>query len=359
MEDLSRNNDFDAEITVPEIDNVKQKKTDIKRLSLKLGLSIIIMFAMRIAASFFISLFLNNSDADMSLEMKYFVQALISLIFVYIIPIISTVLLLKKERTNDEIKLFSGTQYFGRAMSTLPTIYGIPFILNIIMMVIINLIGKSDMMDSFNTVNDLSPNSFGAALILFVELTVIAPIFEEIWFRGIIFRKLYPYGSGFGIIISGIIFGLAHGNFQQFFYTTALGICLAYITYATKSIVAPIVIHAFFNAIAGGLILFASSDTVGDYLMNEFSSKPEKPLEIIFIFYAISIIIFAIIGAATFFAKLSKAKRYRTPSIFPEISLGRKIGIFFSRVTVILGIILALDIFTYNFILKGVSKLIG
>ena len=115
----------------------------------------------------------------------------------------------------------------------------------------------------------------------------------------------------------------------------------------------------FFNAIAGGLILFASSDTVGDYLMNEFSSKPEKPLEIIFIFYAISIIIFAIIGAATFFAKLSKAKRYRTPSIFPEISLGRKIGIFFSRVTVILGIILALDIFTYNFILKGISKLIG
>lgn len=339
---------------------IAQKKKNLKTISLKLGFCLIIMFAMRIVTQIVNSLLYKYVYANMSVEGAYALSALISLIFIYLIPIAFVYFILKKEETTAEIGTFKGTKYFSRSISTFPALYGVPFILNILMMIIIHIfIGDNDLMESFNTVNDLAPANFNASLILFVELVVIAPIFEEIWFRGIILRKLYPYGSGFAIFTSGILFGLAHGNFQQFFYTTALGICLGYIAYATKSIVAPIIIHACFNSITGGLILFASTQTVGDFMNNLGIVPPDNPLEIIYIFYIVGIMILAFVGVGMMIAKLSKAKRYRTPPIFKEISLRRKFGIFFSRITVILGIVFAVDIFTVNFILKNIVKLIG
>lgn len=352
--------EIDVETSQDSTNLIAQKKKNLKRISLKLGLSVIVMFAMRIVAQIVNNLLYNHVYANMSIEGSYTLSAFVSLIFIYLIPIAFVYFILKNEETTTEIGAFKGTKYFSRSMSTFPALYGVPFILNILMMIIIHIfIGDNDLMESFNTVNDLAPANFNASLILFVELVVIAPIFEEIWFRGIILRKLYPYGSGFAIFTSGLLFGLAHGNFQQFFYTTALGICLGYIAYATKSIVAPIIIHACFNSIAGGLILFASTETVGDFMQNLGIISPEKPLEVIYIFYIIGIMILAFVGVGMMIAKLCKAKRYRTPPIFKEISLGRKFGIFFSRITVILGIIFAIDVFTVNFILTNIIKLIA
>lgn len=352
---------IENEVEYPQesVDFVAQNKNRLKTLSLKLGLGVIVMFIMRILAQVINNQLYKSVYSEMSIEGAYALSAFISLIFIYLIPIGFVYFILKNEQTTSEIGCFKGTKYFSRSMSTFPALYGIPFTLNILMMIIIHIfIGDNDMMDSFNTVNDLTPASFNASLILFVELVVIAPIFEEIWFRGIILRKLYPYGSGFAIFTSGILFGLAHGNFQQFFYTTALGICLGYIAYATKSIVAPIIIHALFNSISGGLILFASTETVGDFMNNLGVVSPEKPLEVIYIFYIIGILLLAIIGVGMMVAKLTKANRYRTPTIFKEISLLKKFGILFSRVTVILGITLAVDVFTKNYLLKGILKII-
>ena len=46
---------------------------------------------------------------------------------------------------------------------------------------------------------------------------IMAPVVEELFFRKLVMDRLLGYGQKTAIIISGIMFGMAHGNFSQFF----------------------------------------------------------------------------------------------------------------------------------------------
>ena len=62
-----------------------------------------------------------------------------------------------------------------------------------------------------------------------IFVAIIVPILEELLFRKVICKHLLPLGEGWAIILSGVIFGLAHGNFYQFFYAFLLGVFFAFI----------------------------------------------------------------------------------------------------------------------------------
>ena len=89
----------------------------------------------------------------------------------------------------------------------------------------------------------------GNLVIEIVGIVVITPIVEEIFFRGIgyrLIRKRCPVPVA--VILSSLLFGLAHGNLLSFVYTTVLGAILAVCFEAHGSIFVPILIHASFNA---------------------------------------------------------------------------------------------------------------
>ena len=84
-------------------------------------------------------------------------------------------------------------------------------------------------------------------LMLFMSF-VCAPFFEEIVFRGAIYRGFRNSGRVAGpIIMTALLFGLYHGNPTQFFYTGFLGIFLALIAEATGSLWMPMLVHFLFN----------------------------------------------------------------------------------------------------------------
>ena len=59
---------------------------------------------------------------------------------------------------------------------------------------------------------------FGDNALLFLFLAVIcAPIVEEMLFRKVLIDRIRKYGNGIAVLISGIMFGLFHGNFTQVF----------------------------------------------------------------------------------------------------------------------------------------------
>ena len=58
---------------------------------------------------------------------------------------------------------------------------------------------------------------------------IVAPIIEELIYRGAVLRSLEKYGKRFSILVSGILFGLMHGNFYQIFMATCFGIILGYL----------------------------------------------------------------------------------------------------------------------------------
>ena len=67
------------------------------------------------------------------------------------------------------------------------------------------------------------------SLSMFLYVSLAAPVFEEILFRGLILRALQPYGKKFAIFTSAYLFGMFHGNIVQSSYAFAVGLVLGYV----------------------------------------------------------------------------------------------------------------------------------
>lgn len=92
-----------------------------------------------------------------------------------------------------------------------------------------------------------------------IALLVVAPIAEELIFRGFIFRG---FRNSFGIltaaIISSLIFGVVHGQLNVAIDTFCLGLMLCYLYQKTDSIWPSIALHSLKNSIAFALIFFVN-----------------------------------------------------------------------------------------------------
>lgn len=91
----------------------------------------------------------------------------------------------------------------------------------------------------------------------FIMICILAPIFEEILFRGIILKGMLNKNINptYAIIISGFIFGAAHLNPWQFIGAGLLGSIFGFIYYRTKSLVLPIILHALNNILSYTFII--------------------------------------------------------------------------------------------------------
>jgi len=85
-----------------------------------------------------------------------------------------------------------------------------------------------------------------------VSMIIIAPIIEEIVFRGIIFNHLKRnYSILSAIIVQAMIFAVAHGNISQGLSAFLLGIILVLAYMCYNSIFASIILHIIFNLLGG------------------------------------------------------------------------------------------------------------
>ena len=80
-----------------------------------------------------------------------------------------------------------------------------------------------------------------------IYTSIIAPITEELLFRGMLLRVLSKGNQRFAIFASAFFFGLAHGNIPQFMLAFLIGIFLAHITMKHGSIIPSIIVHMFIN----------------------------------------------------------------------------------------------------------------
>lgn len=88
----------------------------------------------------------------------------------------------------------------------------------------------------------------GGFIITLIGTVLAAPVVEEIIFRGLILDRLkkgIPVTAA--IIISSLLFGLAHGQIVWICYTTVFGVVLAYLYHKTGSIGATITAHLTYN----------------------------------------------------------------------------------------------------------------
>ena len=75
----------------------------------------------------------------------------------------------------------------------------------------------------------------------------LAPVFEELVFRKFLVNRTLQYGQGVAILTSALMFGLFHGNLNQFAYAFVLGAFFAFIYIKTGKIHITMGLHAVIN----------------------------------------------------------------------------------------------------------------
>jgi len=112
-------------------------------------------------------------------------------------------------------------------------------------------------------ITKLTGASHGPSYAAVILLTAVgAPIVEEIFFRGVLFRGLFnvlPSGatslgavvSGLGaMVLDGVLFGLAHGELAQFAGLAFFGAFLSYLFLRTGRLGMSMAAHIAFNSVA-------------------------------------------------------------------------------------------------------------
>lgn len=91
---------------------------------------------------------------------------------------------------------------------------------------------------------------FLAALFL---MAVVPCILEETVYRGVFYNEYSKINPWHAAMLSGLLFGLMHGNINQFCYAAVMGIVFALLIEATGSILSTMLIHFWINA--GSVVL--------------------------------------------------------------------------------------------------------
>jgi membrane protease YdiL (CAAX protease family) len=111
---------------------------------------------------------------------------------------------------------------------------------------------QQDIVEIFKTLHDSS-----TVAIFAVFAIVFAPFAEETLFRVLFFNLgLRYWGFWGGAVLSGVLFGMAHGDLYALIPLTLGGMVLCGVYYRTRNAWAPMVSHALFNALSIAALLF-------------------------------------------------------------------------------------------------------
>lgn len=177
----------------------------------------------------------------------------VTMIPLYVIGYPVTFLIMKKEdaKTIEKHKMGAGSLLLAFMMA-----YGLMIVGNIIGLVLTAVIGYIKGEPVSNAL--LSIATEGNVWIIAIYTVFLAPVFEEILFRKLICGWVVQYGQRTAILVSGLMFGLFHMNFNQFFYAAFLGGFFAFIYVKTGNLKYTIGLHMavnFIGSVVGGLLL--------------------------------------------------------------------------------------------------------
>lgn len=90
----------------------------------------------------------------------------------------------------------------------------------------------------------------GAFFAFFISVAVVAPIVEELTYRGLGFFLLSPYGTLTAIIATGVLFGTAHGLLVALPVLVVFGLAVGWVRAKTESVYPSMILHGIFNGVA-------------------------------------------------------------------------------------------------------------
>lgn len=96
---------------------------------------------------------------------------------------------------------------------------------------------------------------------LMIYAIVIAPLLEELVFRGYVFRNLEKYNLKLAAVVSAFLFGIYHMNVVQIPFAFLMGLLLAYIAY-NYGFKWAVLFHMFNNGVIGELVQLLNNNWI-------------------------------------------------------------------------------------------------
>lgn len=191
----------------------------------------------------------GKSTAELQEELNSLINRyslhLTALTNVVLIPIYILLLMGDEKKRRN----FLGIRYTTPGIKRL----GVVFVLGMSAAVSVNVIVSLSQIARFSPkYQQVSEVIYSGGLFMeIVSAVIAAPILEELFFRGMIYKRLRDMiNVKAAVVISALFFGAFHGNLVQFVYAFIIGLMLAYVYEKFKTIWAPVIFHIGANLIS-------------------------------------------------------------------------------------------------------------
>lgn len=267
--------------------DTKMYKKDFSGLGFRMACSALLIFAIQTAGSYIVAAIKPEWTGNMDIMLAS------TMVPLYVLGYPLTFLIMRncEKRTIEKHKMTIGQLILAFMMS-----YGLMIAGNLIGVMITLGIGVLKGNEVTNPL--MSVVTSGNIWISAIYIVLLAPVFEEFLFRKLICDRVAKYGQGTAIVVSGLMFGLFHGNLNQFFYAFFLGSFFAFIYLKTGELKYTIGLHMVINFIGSVL---------GGLLLQNVDMETPMGL-IIFALYALCVYGIALAGGVLFLVNRQKMK---------------------------------------------------
>ncbi len=259
--DYSNKKTKKKEKTFEEEQKILMNKTKYRQFSFAIGMSILIFVItqvlMQLVMEVIVAPFLKV-DASIFQLISMSVTSLVSFLAAYGFVRIYTEGKKEKVKTDKKIK----AKYCVIGLSLI-------VILQAILSYLFSKIGLD-----YNVVELVETEgkfSLLTAILYIVTIALVPAIFEELFFRKALIDFSKKYGKVFAIIISAIIFGLAHMNLSQFIFAFLLGIIFGTIYVYSNDIKLTILLHFLNNGYVALFTVLLTNGIIGENFVEKFN----------------------------------------------------------------------------------------
>ncbi len=225
---------------------VKAARKLFSNMGFRLLAGTVATYGICLAAQFAIAGILLSYDSDLAARIlgNTTWQLLISIIPQYLIamPVLAFIIAFKMPHKAPEKRKVG----FGWFLLFFMMSYSIIYVSNIVA-TIINSIISSMAGASISTYEVQSIIMDGNIYVVSFFTVICAPIIEELIFRKLIIDRCEYYGEAASALVSGLAFGIFHGNLSQAIYAFCLGYFFALIYNKTGKVYITIFIHMIVN----------------------------------------------------------------------------------------------------------------
>ena len=230
--------------------NVRAHRKFFSRVGMSYFVLLIITFVIQIAIRIVVEL------AAPELMDIYLLKIIFALAPMYLVGAPAAYLMLRRlPAESPERDEWSPLQYIGGFFIAYGVMYVGNFIGTYLGMIIEAFV--PDASASTNEVQNLVLTGEMWVNILF--MVFVGPVVEELLFRKMLCDRLRTYGEKVTVILSGLMFGLFHGNLTQGVYAFLLGCIFAYVYLKTGKILITISYHIIINFCGSVIPLLALS----------------------------------------------------------------------------------------------------